>query len=561
MTGHEPAIRGDLRRECFLEDVSGFCGHARMPPLVTAELADTYPRRSGKGTKMIHRRVSLAAALGIATALTMTACQGAETRSTDLETINMMAPYLEAQPPSADGAVQKKLEELTGKQVNITWAPNSSYEDKTNITLASSDIPQVLVMTGKTPGFVKNAQAGAFWDLTDKLGEYPNLKTTFPEVQTASSINGKVYGVFRARGPMRALVMFRQDWLDKLGLQPPKTVEDLYNVAKAFTDQDPDGNGKNDTYGITIPKWGGGVGTNSPYDIIEEWFGAGNRWTERDGKLVPNFETDEFLQADRFIKKMVDEKLINPDFATFDSTKWNEPFLNGKGGIIVDVDTRVHSLVSLFKQADPNNFQNKVGFVGNLEGPDGELHAHPTDGYGGFLAIPKASVRTEAELRTVLEFLNKMNSKEAQVLFKNGIEGVNFKLEDGKAVQIQPETPEGKAVATDIKSYAQLGTSVTGNEFYLPKEATDYEQQVVDKRIRVMAEDLKSAVYNPAAPYVSATYVAKGAQLDNIVADARIKYLAGQIDEQGLKDAIKLWGTSGGNKVKEEINKLWQDNK
>ena len=45
------------------------------------------------------------------------------------------------------------------------------------------------------------------------------------------------------------------------------------------------------------------------------------------------------------------------------------------------------------------------------------------------------------------------------------------------------------------------------------------------------------------------------------MADARIKYLAGQIDEQGLKDAIKLWNTSGGDKVKEEINKLWQDNK
>ena len=68
-------------------------------------------------------------------------------------------------------------------------------------------------------------------------------------------------------------------------------------------------------------------------------------------------------------------------------------------------------------------------------------------------------------------------------------------------------------------------------------------------------------MYNPAAAFVSPTYVAKCAQLDNIVADARIKYLAGQIDEQGLKDAIKLWKTSGGDKVQEEINKLWQDSK
>lgn len=509
---------------------------------------------------MNRRRSTLAAAVVVSAALALTACGGGEPQAADMKSISIMAPFLEAQPPSSDGAVQKKLEEMTGKDITISWAPNASYEDKMNITLASSDIPQVLVVQSKSPGFVKNAEAGAFWDLTDKLKDYPNLKTTFPEVQQNASVNGKVYGVFRARNPIRAAVMFRQDWLDKVGMKAPETVEDLYKVAKAFTEQDPDGNGQNDTYGITIPKWGS-LGTNSPYDLMETWFGAGNRWTERDGKLVPSFETDEFLEADRFIKKMVDEKLINPDFATFDPTKWNEPFFNGKGGIIVDVDSRVSVLINLFKQANPADFQNKVGFVGSLQGPDGELHAHPTDGYSGFLAIPKSSVRTEAELDNVLKFLNTMNSKEAAVLLNNGIEGVNFTVQDNLAAKITPETPEGKEINTDVKSYSQLGTNVTGNNFYDVKQASEYEQKVFEDRQNVMAEDLKSAVYNPAAAFVSPTYVAKGAQLDNIVADARIKYLAGQIDEQGLKDAIKLWNTSGGDKVKEEINKLWQENK
>ncbi|WP_240720275.1 hypothetical protein [Pseudarthrobacter sp. NamB4] len=62
-----------------------------------------------------------------------------------------------------------------------------------------------MVIQGKTPGFVKNAEAGAFWDLTDKLDDYPNLKTTFPEIQENASINGAVYGVYRGRAPMRAL--------------------------------------------------------------------------------------------------------------------------------------------------------------------------------------------------------------------------------------------------------------------------------------------------------------------------------------------------------------------
>src|SRR6478735_6883583 len=147
---------------------------------------------------MIHRKLTLAAAVVTATALSLTACSGGNAPAADLTSVSIMAPFLEAQPPAADGAVQKKLEELTGKQVKINWAPNASYEDKTNITLAGSDIPQVMVIQTKSPGFVKNAQAGAFWDLTDKLDKYPNLKTTFPtsrrtrastERSTACSVN------------------------------------------------------------------------------------------------------------------------------------------------------------------------------------------------------------------------------------------------------------------------------------------------------------------------------------------------------------------------------------
>lgn len=168
---------------------------------------------------MNRRRSTLAAAVVVSAALALTACGGGEPQAADMKSISIMAPFLEAQPPSSDGAVQKKLEEMTGKDITISWAPNASYEDKMNITLASSDIPQVLVVQSKSPGFVKNAEAGAFWDLTDKLKDYPNLKTTFPEVQQNASVNGKVYGVFRARNPIRAAVMFRQDWLDKVGMK------------------------------------------------------------------------------------------------------------------------------------------------------------------------------------------------------------------------------------------------------------------------------------------------------------------------------------------------------
>ena len=130
-----------------------------------------------------------------------------------------MAPYLSTNAPEDDNQFEKAIEEEIGVDLDITWVPNSSYGDKVNITLAGDDLPQVMVIQGKDPGFVRNAEAGAFWDLTEYLDDYENLKTTFPQVQHSSSINGKVYGIFRSRDVMREAVIIRKDWLANLGLR------------------------------------------------------------------------------------------------------------------------------------------------------------------------------------------------------------------------------------------------------------------------------------------------------------------------------------------------------
>ena len=508
---------------------------------------------------MKHARKLAGIALVAAGAITLAGCSGTDgsqdAGSADIETLSIMAPYLVTNAPTEGGEIETALEKTVGVDLDITWVPNSSYEDKTNITLAGDDIPQVMVIQGKTPGFVRNAQAGAFWELTDYLDDYPNLKSAFPEVQAAASVNGEVYGVFRARDVMRSAVIIRKDWLANVGLEVPKTTEDLYEVAKAFTEEDPDGNGVDDTYGLIIPKWPGAIGTNSPYDVMETWFGAGNRWTERDGELVPSFTTDEFLDAVEYEKTLVDEGLVNPDYATFDSATWNEPFLNGKGGIIIDVHSRAGVLTSLFKQQNPDTFDQFVDIGGNLTGPDGELHAHPTTGYSGFLAIPKTNVRTEAELRGVLEVLDAMNSSEAGPILNNGIEGETYTVEDDLAVPV-PDAPQ--TLTDDVLSFSQLGTNVGGFQGLLPKQPSEAEQALYDKRKSIEASDLEYAAFDPAAPFVSPTYVSKGAQLDVIVSDARLQFIAGQIDLDALKAAIDLWRTSGGDDIIAEVNELYE---
>ena len=66
-------------------------------------------------------------------------------------------------------------------------------------------------------------------------------------------VNGKIVALSKRPFIKPHSLWARKDWLDALGLEVPKTLEDLVNVSVAFTKQDPDGNGVDDTYGFTAP--------------------------------------------------------------------------------------------------------------------------------------------------------------------------------------------------------------------------------------------------------------------------------------------------------------------
>ncbi|WP_327580873.1 extracellular solute-binding protein [Nonomuraea sp. NBC_00507] len=505
----------------------------------------------------------MAGALTLATALLATACSGTggggESSQADANTITFMTKLF-GTAPNPQGELHQAIEKFLGKKIQVTWVPNADYQEKVNVTLASANIPDVMVVNPKSPAFGKAAAAGAFWDLTDKIKKYPNLVGD-EQVLLNSSINGKIYGPYRTRPLLRSAVMIRADWLKKVGLEAPKTTDDLYKIAEAFTKKDPDGNGKDDTYGLIIPKWPGvEFAASNPFNVIDVWFGAPNNWGERDGKLVPEFDTPEFFEANRFTKKMIDEGLVNPDWNTLDTAKWNDPFVQNKGGIIIDVDVRTTQLLDLLKEQDPQTYGDKVLTVGNLSRPDGKKFSLPFSGYNDILAVSKQRVKTEAQLDELLKTLDKLASKEGQVLLSNGIEGRNFKVENGEAVLINQEDPKVKQLQDDVdKAFIQLGTQAstgtTGIAYpRVPPEAP-YRKDLAERKERV-AEDLKTAVFDPSLPVVPPTLVAKGATLNPIVTDARIKYLAGQLTEEQLKAEIKRWYDSGGTQIAQEINDL-----
>lgn len=121
--------------------------------------------------------------------------------------------------------------------------------------------------------------------LKEIYDQYPNTYSTVTK-------DGKIYGMAVSPHLTEGEVMIiRQDWLDNLGLEAPTTIDEFEEVIRAFTEDDPDGNGEKDTYGFTYE--GDTIYNNGwcadPVTIFSVYTGKNlpGQWQEdEDGKLV-----------------------------------------------------------------------------------------------------------------------------------------------------------------------------------------------------------------------------------------------------------------------------------
>lgn len=475
--------------------------------------------------------------------LLLTSCGGKSGTTTNVQTrktISVMLQTFTGDPVREDSPVKKALEDYTNTNLKLTFVPSSSYDDKLNIAMASNQLPMIVLANSRSTSIVNAIRSGAFWEVGPLLKDYANFSKSNPIVLNNISTDGKIYGVYRSRPLGMNGFFYRKDWFDKLGLPEPKTIDEFYNMLYAFTNNDPDGDGKKDTYGMVLTKYPGS------FNIISTWFGAPNGWgDDGSGKLVPACLTKEYFDTVKFFRKIHSEGLVNDDFAILDPGKWNDPVINGKAGVIVDVMGRCNNIIKMIAPIDPKaEFETQ----GGVEGPKG-VRSLATLGYGGFFMFSKSSIKTSEELKDALAFLDKCNDEKAQNLISNGLEGRNYDIVDGYMVPKTNPLPP----ANDRNDFDQLGC-------FLPQDLTMKVKPtpIVERTLKRAKENEQIVISNPAETFYSKTYALRAPQLDTIIEDAKIKYIYGEIDDNGFMAALELWKKSGGNDYINEINEEYQ---
>lgn len=330
----------------------------------------------------------------------------------------------------------KFLEEKTGIDLEFYEFPSSGGSEKLNVMLSSNtELPDVVCGFNLARlTFLQYAKQGVILDLTKYMDEYGYWINEMKEQSAVENFDGWMTAANGAKYIMPICneqvgnqyggkAFINKKWLDKLGLEMPKTTEDFKKVMEAFVTQDPNGNGKADEIGFTGSKNGW---NEKPANFLMNSFVFDNYMDgitlTADGKVGVNYMTDEYKDGLMYIADLAKSKALDVQCYTQDN--------NTLRSLCASEDV----IVGAFASGSPDGlFVDDISRLADyvplppLEGPKGVAYAlySPIEiKCAGF--VTKYCEHPAAAFR-LLDF---MLSEEASIFSRYGVEGKDYKIVD-----------------------------------------------------------------------------------------------------------------------------------
>ena len=255
--------------------------------------------------------------------------------------------------------------------------------------------------------------------------------------RNSASFDGVSYGLCQSGSVDRNEgVLIRKDWLEALGLSVPVTLSDFYNVMRAFTFDDPDGDGLDNTYGfgayIDIRAIEEGLGCR-----FAPFFGAfGVEGTFNASKKNPglSIHKPEYKAALEYLHRLAVEGLIDPQWATYSKNEFRAAWKAGKFGIMREQNA-AFAMEANYKDFDEKFPEGEWILINPPVGPNGKssVGAYAT-GYRTYAVSRRAQ---ELGKLPVIARLLEWMSTDGYTTVAYGEEAVNFMLDDNGNVTIE----------------------------------------------------------------------------------------------------------------------------
>ncbi|MFD0711853.1 extracellular solute-binding protein [Paenibacillus sp. GCM10027626] len=474
---------------------------------------------------------------------------------------------------ATDNLWTRKYEEELGVKVNYSWTlqgPIDQYYQKLNVAIASNDLADIMVVNS---GQMKQlAEAGQLADLTDIFESYGSdfTKKMFADdgglALNSATFDGKLLGLPRLGADIDEvpLLWVRKDWLTKLNLPEPKTMADVEMIAEAFASQDPDENGKPDTYGLALSKDlnGGFPGFEGFLNGYHAYY---NTWLKDDsGQIVNSNIQPEMKTALAALQKLYSLKAIDKEFGTRDGDKVAEAVTNGKLGMYYGAMWTPIWPVQDGRNLDPT-MQWEPYILPSVDDQPA-LGQIPFDVPSGqYYVVRKNAKHPEAALKMMNFFydINHVKPPQEKDPKYEGIETFKYVILAGAPITENLDVYRKGKGMIEAKDIEGLKNAKEGQLTVIAKYLEGDEQSWgyykvfgPDGSYKVIEEMmeknlfLRSEYYGPPTP----TMGEKNSTLDTLVKETFTKIIMGAASIDEFDKFVSDWKKLGGDEITKEVN-------
>jgi len=451
-----------------------------------------------------------------------------------------------------DNLVLQTVREITGVNIQYNYISSGDYSAKLTALIGADTLPDIFSVGGQTA--IDLRDAGKLLDMTEYLPEFgADILASYPEGELEGLVinqEGGIYGLNNRGGNYIKNLLIRKDWLEKVGLEVPTTLDELYEVMKAFTFDDPDGNGENDTYGYV-----GSVSTQFWQNIFSAYgIPFGNPIVMEDGTVTTYMKHPNYLKAIEYIRRMYAEGLMDPDFATLGNMEVFGRLWDGKVGMlgfqaVGTTNNWYPGRYTFDVPEDPADLFAQVILTNEETGePAGASAVYPSQ--TSYAVVISAACPAPADAIKYVDYT--MFTEEGGELMYLGVEGVMFEWtdkENGKYIRLGEYADDTVQRAAGAWVYAHNGGLTPINVELRTMNAFTQQAQAAEKAVATdwafIYETLESSTEYGTS--LSAVEMEAFANLIVTTGDVEAEYQA----------YIEQWEAEGGLEYEAEATEWW----
>lgn len=476
----------------------------------------------------------------------------------------IVSPWVTSETPDPEIDIYKKwFDEKFGVDVTLYNPAEGETELLTRITAGNA--PDLICFANYNQMQKFYEQGVLIEDWTPYADQIPEFLEAMGEQQvTYCTRDGKLTTLATKPGDQYWGWMIRKDWLANLNMEMPTSLDELYDVLYAFTYNDPDGNGVDDTYGITAAGGGAGVGELGKLLLMfsnPEWHIGEN------GEVAHPILTGAYEEYLQFVKKLYDAKVIDPNWYTQGWEERKSQLFAGSFGLCWYPPLALYEefIVARQDEVAADWWELMPTFAGKLE-------SFPITG-ASTLSVSAQTAQDPAKMEKVCAIINTMQP--SNPLYYEIVHGINFdgyrmiELEDGTKYTYRDEETwplgvpfaEGGVMRTGdlggyiaTACYAQMWRATNADGVILSSSPTpdDYFMAKVAEN----AKCLDAERYSSESRYLNLdSSVLEEANL--VMDEYTIKYILGEKDD--YDGFVASWLASGGGELQEQATEQFRN--